>query len=127
MTGVFSATFQNARQGWAMGGNWEVPEDNTGNLAVTADGGTMGIAFRRPRPRVPIERRAHPTQAGALVATGFEGLDVSLDGGRSWAHHSDSSHYVARFSPDGRTLWLAGAKQLTRMDWPLVTWPPTQI
>ena len=35
MTGVFSATFQNARQGWAMGGNWEVPEDNEGNLAVT--------------------------------------------------------------------------------------------
>ena len=56
---------------------------------------------------------------GALVATGFDGLDVSLDGGQSWAHHSDSSHYVARFSPDGRTLWLAGAKRLTRMDWPL--------
>ena len=61
----------------------------------------------------------HPTQPGALVATGFDGLDVSLDGGQSWAHHSDSSHYVARFSPDGRTLWLAGAKRLTRMDWPL--------
>ena len=33
----------------------------------------------------------------ALVATGFDGLDVSLDGGQSWAHHSDSSQYVARF------------------------------
>ena len=120
MTGVFSATFQNARQGWAMGGNWEVPEDNTGNLAVTVDGGTTWELLsdgQGPGYRSSIVH--HPTQAGALVATGFEGLDVSLDGGRSWAHRSDSSHYVARFSPDGRTLWLAGAKRLTRMDWPL--------
>ena len=120
MTGVFSTTFRNAREGWAMGGNWEVPQDNQGNLAATTDGGTTWVPLANghgPGYRSSIVH--HPTQAGALVATGFEGLDVSLDGGRSWAHHSDSSHYVARFSPDGRTLWLAGAKRLTRMDWPL--------
>ena len=120
MTGVFYATFQNARQGWAMGDNWEVPEDNAGNLALTADGGTTWALLsdgQGPGYRSSVVH--HPTQAGALVATGFEGLDVSLDGGRSWGHHSDSSHYVARFSPDGRTLWLAGTKRLTRMDWPL--------
>jgi photosystem II stability/assembly factor-like uncharacterized protein len=120
MTGVFSATFRNARHGWAMGGNWEVPEDNEGNLAVTNDGGTtwqMLAEGRGPGYRSSIVH--HPTQPRSLVATGFDGLDVSFDGGHSWAHHSDSSHYVARFSPDGRTLWLAGAKRLTRLDWPL--------
>ena len=120
MTGVFSATFRNARQGWAMGGNWEAPKDNQGNLIATTDGGsTWEVRSEGQGPGYRSSIVHHPTQAGALVATGFEGLDVSLDGGRSWAHHSDSSHYVARFSPDGRILWLAGAKRLTRMDWPL--------
>ena len=120
MTGVFSATFRNAREGWAMGGNWEVPEDNEGNLAATTDGGTTWKTMadgQGPGYRSSIVH--HPTQTGALVATGFDGLDVSLDGGQSWAHHSDSSHYVARFSPDGRILWLAGAERMTRMNWPL--------
>ncbi len=120
MTGVFSATFRNAQHGWIMGGNWEIPEDNQGNLAVTTDGGTTWETLAEgegPGYRSSIVH--HPTQVGALVATGFQGLDVSLDGGRSWKHRSDSSHYVARFSTDGRTLWLAGAKRMTRMDWPL--------
>ena len=120
MTGVFSATFWNAQHGWAMGGNWENPEENQGNLTVTTDGGTTWEVLtdgEGPGYRSSIVH--HPTQAGALVATGFEGLDVSLDGGHSWVHHSNNSHYVARFSPDGRTLWLAGAERITRMDWPM--------
>ena len=119
MTGVFGASFASAKKGLAIGGHWEHPEDNVGNLIATEDGGatwTLISEGHGPGYRSCIQH--HPVDPQTVVATGFKGVDVSFDGGQSWKHVSDSARYVARFSPSGRTLWLAGKHVVTRAAWP---------
>jgi photosystem II stability/assembly factor-like uncharacterized protein len=119
MTGVFSAHFVNHLEGKAMGGNWDKPEVNEGNLIETKDGGqhwTLLAEGSGPGYRSSLVH--HPKRPQELVAVGFLGVDVSRDAGHTWTHASDSSHFVARFSPSGRTLWLAGNKHIARLPWP---------
>ncbi len=118
MTGVFGASFADGNHGLAIGGHWEQPENNTGNLIETTDGGDNWSLISEglgPGYRSCIQH--HPTRPQEVVAVGFDGVDVSLDAGHSWHHASDSSAYVARFSPSGRTLWLAGKERLHRVNW----------
>ena len=118
MTGAFSATFSSATHGWAMGGNWEDPNNNRGNLAETHDGGeTWRLIAEGRGPGYRSSIVHHPTSPEQLVATGFLGIDISTDRGATWQHVSDSSRYVARFSPSGRTLWLAGKHGLSKAIW----------
>ena len=118
MTGVFSASFSSAQQGFAMGGNWEEPKNNVGNLIQTSDGGESWHVLSDglgPGYRSCI---VHHPSGESLVATGFDGVDVSLDLGNTWQHVSDSGHYVARFDPKGCNLWLAGKDKVTSVHWP---------
>ena len=109
MTGVFSASFANAQSGLAMGGDWESPHDNKGNLISTTDGGfTWDVIAEGTGPGYRSCIRHHPIRQNEVVSVGKLGIDVSTDGGHHWTHVSDSSQYVARFSPDGRSLWMAG-------------------
>ena len=118
MTGAFSGTFSSAQQGWVMGGNWEDPNNNRGNLAETHDGGeTWTLIAEGTGPGYRSSIVHHPTFSDQLVAVGFLGIDVSLDRGRTWHHVSDSSRYVARFSPSGNALWLAGRHGLSKANW----------
>lgn len=124
MTGVFGASFANARRGLAIGGNWEHPDDNFGNLIATRDGGeTWRLLAEGTGPGYRSCIVHHPRNSQQVVASGFQGVDVSLDGGRTWRHVSDSSRYVARFSPSGRTLWLAGKRSLSRVSWDAISLP----
>ncbi|MDA0729096.1 MAG: oxidoreductase [Bacteroidetes bacterium] len=119
MTGVFSAHFVNHLEGKAMGGNWELPEINEGNLIQTQDGGQhWTLLSEGSGPGYRSSLIHHPERPQELVSVGFLGMDVSRDGGETWFHASDSSHFVARFSPSGRTLWLAGNKHVARLPWP---------
>ena len=122
MTGVFSASFANAQHGLAMGGDWEDPKNNTGNLISTADGGTSWTLIAEgtgPGYRSCIMH--HPKRHNEVVCVGKLGIDVSMDGGNRWTHVSDSSQFVARFSPDGRTLWMAGNRHVARCEWHALT------
>lgn len=120
MTGVFGASFASPERGLAIGGHWEHPEDNRGNLIETRDGGnTWALISEGNGPGYRSCIVHHPADPKTVVATGFKGLDVSMDGGLTWEHVSDSSRYVARFSPGGRTLWLAGNHAISRVSWPL--------
>ena len=118
MTGVFGASFTKGGKGLAIGGHWEHPKDNTGNLIVTSDGGEHWSLLSEgegPGYRSCIQH--HPHRPEEVVACGFDGIDISTDGGAHWVHVSDSGRYVARFSPSGRTLWLAGNRSLSSVDW----------
>lgn len=119
MTGVFSASFFNSTRGCAAGGNWDEPDNNFGNLIETRDGGqTWRLLSEGHGPGYRSSIIHHPNQPETLVAAGFQGVDFTLDGGRTWSSLSDSSYYVARFSPSGRTLWLAGKGQISSTTWP---------
>ncbi|MEE2918595.1 MAG: oxidoreductase [Bacteroidota bacterium] len=122
MTGVFSASFADAKIGLAMGGNWEEPENNTGNLISTTDGGATWHAISEGEgPGYRSSIRHHPIFKNEVVSVGKLGIDVSMDGGNNWTHVSDSSQFVARFSADGRTLWMAGNQHVTRCQWRMLT------
>lgn len=119
MTGAFALSFANAYTGLAIGGNWEDPENNLGNLCMTQDGGdTWALVSEGRGPGYRSCVIHHPLDKDQVVAVGFLGMDVSLDGGRNWTHVSDSAHYVARFAPSGRTLWLAGKGHVECQPWP---------
>ena len=120
MTGAFASSFSNHREGLAIGGNWEDPDDNHRNLCSTNDGGsTWTLMSEGSGPGYRSCILHHPTDPRDVVAIGFQGIDVSHDGGHTWKHVTDSSHFVGRFSPNGRTLWLAGNKHVEKRDWPL--------
>ncbi|MGB0247695.1 MAG: WD40/YVTN/BNR-like repeat-containing protein [Flavobacteriales bacterium] len=122
MTGVFGASFANAQEGVAIGGHWEHPDDNVGNLIASSDGGKTWTPISDgagPGYRSCIQH--HPKRSQEIVAVGFKGMDVSLDGGQTWKHVNDTSAYVARFAPEGRILWLAGKDRIHRVDWDNLT------
>lgn len=122
MTGVFSASFADAQHGLAMGGDWEDPENNRGNMISTADGGTSwSLVAEGAGPGYRSCIMHHPERHNEVVCVGNLGMDVSMDGGNLWTHVSDSSQYVARFSPDGRTLWMAGNRHVARCEWHALT------
>lgn len=122
MTGVFGASFANAEQGLAIGGHWEHPNDNVGNLISSSDGGlTWTLISEGAGPGYRSCIQHHPHRSEEVVAVGFKGVDVSLDGGLTWNHVNDTSAFVARFAPEGRTLWLAGKDHIHRVDWDNLT------
>ena len=101
-----------------------VEDDNFGNLIATRDGGeTWRLLAEGTGPGYRSCIVHHPRNSQQVVASGFQGVDVSLDGGTTWRHVSDSSRYVARFSPSGRTLWLAGKRSLSRVSWDAISLP----
>jgi len=85
-SGIFSIAMRDAKNGVIVGGNYEKPNENIGNLAFTTDGGSTwktrrglggyrsGIAF--------VDRNT-------LIAVGTNGADVSLDHGATWKKISE--------------------------------------
>jgi hypothetical protein len=49
-----------------------------------------------------------------LVAVGFDGIDVSNDGGYSWKHISDEGYYTLRFLDDC-TAYAAGNGKISKL------------
>ena len=119
MTGGFSMDFADALHGIIWGGNWEDKTGQSRRGATTQDGGeTWELISEGTGPGYASSVRYRPGSGGrqlALVGTPG-GIDLSEDGGQSWRHFSDSAFYTARFSPDGKALWLAGAGKFGRVN-----------
>ena len=79
--GIFSIAMFDARRGVIVGGNYELPDEASGNLAFTSDGGKTwmsGTGLSGYRSAVAyIDRRT-------LIAVGTNGSDISSDGGTTW-------------------------------------------
>ena len=75
MTGVFSASFYDAQHGPAMGGDWEDPENNRGNLISTADGGTSWSSIAEGRGQVTARASSttpnSATKSSVLATSGL--------------------------------------------------------
>ena len=80
-SGIFSIAMRDAKNGVIVGGNYEKPEQNTNNLALTSDGGKtwkFHVKLSGYRSSVAyVDRRT-------LISVGTNGTDVSLDGGTTW-------------------------------------------
>lgn len=117
MTGIFTADFYDKKEGFVAGGNYEVPNQNFDNKAVTVDAGkhwsliaqNQGFGYASCVQYVP-----HSLGKG-IVTVGASGLYYTADGGKLWKQLSkDNSLYTIRFLND-TTAIAAGKNKMIRL------------
>ena len=115
-TGGYSMDFYDENNGIIVGGDYTNPEGNTGNKAITTDGGrTWKLVADGSNPAYKSSVRYVPnSQAKQIVATGFNGIDYSKDGGKSWENISNEGFYTLRFANDS-VAYAAGKGRVARL------------
>lgn len=117
MTGIFSADFYNDKIGFITGGNYEKPDDNTNNKAITFDGGKTwmlvangtGFGYGSCVQFVPNSK------GSSLVSVGANGVQYSNDYGNSWKKlDEDKELYTIRFL-DHKTAYAAGRNKVIKL------------
>lgn len=108
-SGLFSLSFQNAKHGVAIGGDYEIPERIGSLVALTSDGGRSWSAPEGPEPGgyrsavVFLPDQDPPT----LIAVGPTGSDRSEDGGKSWTPLGELGFHAVDFA-NASTGWAVG-------------------
>ncbi|WP_264521121.1 WD40/YVTN/BNR-like repeat-containing protein [Flavobacterium sp. N1994] len=117
MAGIFTADFYNEKIGVIAGGNYELPNQNFQNKAITFDGGktwklladNSGFGYASCIQFIP------KSDGRELVSVGLTGLYYSSDGGNNWRQFlSDKSLYTIRFLDD-KTAIAAGKDKIIRI------------
>lgn len=117
MTGIFSAAFYDSKTGCIAGGDYENPKQNSGNKALTSDGGkTWQLVAENSGPGYISCVQFIPKSKGkALLTVGATGIHYSTDGGKSWQQISaDTSLYTVRFL-NSKTAIAAGKNKMIRI------------
>jgi len=115
-TGIYSIDFYDELNGFAIGGDYTRPEDNSANKIRTTDGGkTWQLVAQNENPGYRSCVQYIPGREGKeLVAIGFKGIDYSKDSGSSWKHLSDEGFYTIRFLNDS-VAYAAGKGKITKL------------
>lgn len=107
MTGIFSTAFINENKGIIVGGNYEIDSLATDHVLITEDGGKSWTA-----PAIPtrgIREGAEYIADKIIFATGYPGIDISYDGGKTWKSFSDERQFaVVRKARSGSLIVIAG-------------------
>ena len=117
MTGIFSGDFYNAKIGFIVGGNFEEKERNSGNKALTKDGGkTWELVSEKSGFGYTECVQFVPNSSGKqLVTVGYSGINYSSDFGKTWKNLStDSSFSTIRFI-DNSTAIAAGKGKIVKI------------
>lgn len=114
--GMYSLDFYDENNGFAIGGDYTKPGDSTANKIRTNDGGkTWELVAENENPGYRSCVQYVPnSNAKALVAVGFKGIDYSSDAGESWTHLSDEGFYTIRFVNDS-IAYVAGNKRIAKL------------
>ncbi|MFD2541825.1 WD40/YVTN/BNR-like repeat-containing protein [Lacinutrix gracilariae] len=115
-TGMYSVDFYDANNGFAIGGDYTKAADSSANKIRTTDGGkTWQLVAQNQSPGYRSCVQYVPnSNAKALVAIGFKGIDYSSDSGNTWKHLSDEGFYTLRFINDS-VAYAAGAKRISKL------------
>jgi photosystem II stability/assembly factor-like uncharacterized protein len=115
-TGGYSLDFYDDKNGIIIGGDYTTPEGNTGNKAITKDGGrTWMLVADGKDPGYKSSVRFVPNSQGkGIVATGFTGIDYSNDAGKTWKKLSDEEFYTLRFANDS-IAYAAGKGRIAKL------------
>ena len=117
MTGIFTADFYDEKIGFIAGGNYEKPDQNFQNKALTFDGGktwnlvgeNIGFGYASCVQFVPNSK------GKSLVSIGANGLFYSNDYGNNWKQFDvDSSLYTLRFINSHQAI-AAGKDKIIRI------------
>lgn len=114
--GIYSLDFYNDQTGFAIGGDYTNPDNDTANKIATNDGGkTWQLMASGQQPGYRSCVQYVPNSNGqALVAVGFKGIDFSGDAGVTWQHLSDESFYTIRFLNDS-VAYAGGSGRISKI------------
>jgi photosystem II stability/assembly factor-like uncharacterized protein len=107
--GIYSLVFVDTLRGVAVGGSYRMPDSSSGTAAFTVDGGKSWVAVDSMAPRGYRSAVAvvPGTPAPTLIATGTNGTDYSVDGGRTWGALSDENFNAVAFA-SAAAGWAVG-------------------
>ena len=117
MTGIFGADFYDDQIGFAVGGDYEHPEQNFGNKILTEDGGETwklvgektGFGYASGVQFVP------GSNGNELVTVGQTGVWYSFDRGATWKKILDDKNLNTLVFKDAKTFIAAGQKEIIRV------------
>lgn len=115
-TGIYSLAFYDAKNGFAIGGDYTKADENKNNKIKTTDGGkTWKVVANNTGPGYRSCVQYIPnSDAKELVVVGFKGIDYSNDAGHTWTHLSNEEFYTIRFVNDS-TAYAAGKNRIARL------------
>lgn len=115
-TGIYSIAFYDDKNGFGIGGDYTKPDQNKKNKIRTSDGGiTWQVVADGVSPSYRSCVQYVPeSNAKALVAVGFKGIDYSSDGGENWRHLSDESFYTICFINENEA-YAAGKGRISKL------------
>lgn len=100
MTGIFTADFYDQKNGFIAGGNYDKPNQNFGNKAITIDGGkSWKLVGEKNGPGYISCVQYFPKSNGKqLIAVGATGIHYTLNSGETWTQLSDNKDlFTIRF------------------------------
>ncbi|WP_037314990.1 oxidoreductase [Salegentibacter sp. Hel_I_6] len=115
-TGGYSMDFYDENLGIILGGDYTNPDGNTGNKAITKDGGkAWELIAEGKEPGYKSSVRFIPNSGGEkIIATGFSGISVSKDSGNTWKQISEEGFYTLRFKNDS-VAYAAGKGRIAKL------------
>ncbi|GGW94598.1 hypothetical protein GCM10008086_24470 [Salegentibacter mishustinae] len=115
-TGGYTMDFYDENFGIILGGDYTNPEGNTGNKAITTDGGkTWELIAEGEEPGYKSSVRFIPNTGGEkIIATGFSGISISKDSGETWEELSNEGFYTLRFKNDS-VAYAAGKGRIAKL------------
>ncbi|TGD59561.1 WD40/YVTN/BNR-like repeat-containing protein [Flavobacterium humi] len=117
MTGTFTADFYNESIGILAGGNYEKPEQNYQNKAITLDGGKTWklIADNQGFGYASCIQYFPGSGGKSIVSVGATGVFYSRDGGLAWQKLADDKDFLTIRFLDGKTAVAAGKNRIVRI------------
>lgn len=118
MTGIFTADFYDSKNGIIAGGNYEKPNQNFGNKAITSNGGKTWrlIAEKKGFGYASCVQYIPNSQGKQLVSVGASGLYYSADAGENWKEFlSDKDLFTIRFLNDSTAI-AAGKNKIIKVN-----------
>jgi len=107
--GIFSLAFIDALHGIAVGGDYLKTKDDSGNIALTSDG---GVTWTKPLGAPPKGFRsavAYVPDRKLWIAVGTSGADISTDSGQNWKQFDVENYNAASFF-SSKAGWAVGPR-----------------
>ncbi|MFD0962803.1 WD40/YVTN/BNR-like repeat-containing protein [Pseudofulvibacter geojedonensis] len=114
--GMYSVDFYDDKNGFAIGGAYDKPNDSLANKVRTQDGGkTWKVVASEKTPGYRSCVQYIPnSSAQELVAVGFKGITYSNDAGENWKQLSNEPFYTIRFVNDS-IAFAAGKGRISKL------------
>lgn len=115
-TGTYSVDFYDQNNGFAIGGDYTLPDENRANKMRTTDGGQswqLVADGAAPGYRSCVQFIPN-SDSQELIAIGFKGIDYSCDAGHTWTSLSDEGFYTIRFLNDS-IAYAAGQGRIAKL------------